>query len=436
MAYRILRAAPLPDTPPPELREKFTDNQWSTIKWSDIQSSAPPSDFHLIVTDKGDFFEPGYLWLREKFIKNKSTKTVGNTQKAYCNDIYELLMYLNVISLRWDLVTENDLSTYVDKLIALPSTRGLPYASTTIRRRMSTIIQFYEWAAKNNLLAHPIEDIAARVSETIQRPRDSDALAHIHSGTTEINRSFLLPRIYQQLPNDCIPTEDLRAVIGFVGGNPDDPNDQRPSRNRLATELSYATGMRIDEVLSFSLNQFYTLKLDTAHRSYPLRLSKTKGLVPRNVYIPEALYAEFWKYVDNERKDAAEMCRSAPSSAFFLTHADSNRNPGSALSARSLSHAFREAVLAAGLFTTYVDLDGIERTIATHTFHDLRHTFAIGMYHLLKKNGNPNPWLEVKLLLGHKHLKTTTDTYLRSASAPDADVSDALSAALNSLRKK
>lgn len=231
---------------------------------------------------------------------------------------------------------------------------------------------------------------------------------------------------------DCIARSDLAIILSLIGGNPHDPHDTRPRRNRLIVELSFATGMRIDEIAALTLAQFLTLKQDPAHGTYPLLLTKTKGLVPRNVYIPALLYDALKTYVDDERAKAvgSKKCR-----ALFVTHADANRNAGSPLSVRSISHAFHEAVMAAGLFKTIRDADNVERKIARHTFHDLRHTFAVEMYSTLKSNGETDPWLKLKVLLGHEHLRTTVNTYLRSIAALDANVSDAVNAALASLRK-
>jgi integrase/recombinase XerC len=438
MAYRLLCTVPLPDVPPAALsadcaalKKTIADGYWNVIK-----TSAPPGGFYLIFTTEGALFEPAFFWLREAFIMNKGQLSVGNTQKAYCNDLYEWLVYLSLIDKRWDIVCEDDLSTYVDKLQSLPSARGRPYEATTIRRRMSTILAFYKWAANENLLAHPISEVAAPKTVVIHRSNDSDALAHTHVGPLEIETSRLLPRLYRKLPNDRIPDVDLQRILSRLGGNPSDPTDSRPRRNRLTAELSCSTGARIDEVSSLTLAQFLTLKQDPANQTYPLLLSKTKGLVPRNIYIAYTLYDSLKDYADNEREEALELSKKKTCDSFFVNFGNANRNPGTSLKGRSISKSFHQTVLECGLYETFLDPNGIEQKDAHHSFHSLRHTFAVNMYYLLKKNGEPDPWLKIKVLLGHAHVKTTVDTYLRSISALDADASDALNAALISLRKE
>ena len=54
-----------------------------------------------------------------------------------------------------------------------------------------------------------------------------------------------------------------------------------------------------------------------------------------------------------------------------------------------------------------------------HSFHDLRHTYAVITYHLEKQNGNSEPWKKIQSILGHKNLSTTMDIYLDQVNAFD-----------------
>ena len=51
--------------------------------------------------------------------------------------------------------------------------------------------------------------------------------------------------------------------------------------------------------------------------------------------------------------------------------------------------------------------------VVAHTFHDLRHTFAVMMYRSLEDIGIARPWLRIQTLLGHKSISTTIGTYLK-----------------------
>ena len=54
--------------------------------------------------------------------------------------------------------------------------------------------------------------------------------------------------------------------------------------------------------------------------------------------------------------------------------------------------------------------------------HDLRHTYAVWSYHILKSLGDPEPWKSIQIQLGHKHIDTTINTYLKYVSLLDEKV--------------
>ena len=56
--------------------------------------------------------------------------------------------------------------------------------------------------------------------------------------------------------------------------------------------------------------------------------------------------------------------------------------------------------------------------------HDLRHTYAVWTYYILKENGEAEPWLYIQAQLGHEDLSTTQDTYLKATGDFEASVSD------------
>jgi len=78
----------------------------------------------------------------------------------------------------------------------------------------------------------------------------------------------------------------------------------------------------------------------------------------------------------------------------------------------------------------YFDDDQSKRMVRSPAFspHCLRHTCAMWTYIAEKRQGNSEPWKVVQARLGHAHLKTTTDTYLRATSEFEALVSDRMAA--------
>lgn len=105
----------------------------------------------------------------------------------------------------------------------------------------------------------------------------------------------------------------------------------------------------------------------------------------------------------------------------------------------STQQSFKMAAIAGGLTETTIKTDpdtwkqyAVKE--AAHSFHDLRHTFACMLYHAEKRNGNPEPWKLIQGRLGHKHLSTTMNTYLRVVDEFEARVSDRMSDFFRALR--
>jgi integrase len=428
MGYRIHRVGVLPEKPPSWLEQRLRDTEWD-----EIRENVAPSGFHLVVTDNAVIVEPVFLWLWQKFRRNKRSRVVGNTQKAYCEDLYEWLSYLEIVKRRWDLVSAADLELYVDRMVAATSPKtGRPYAPATIRRRMATILSFYKWAAAKGMLAHDIGDVAVTETIRLARAQDTDAMAHLHSDPAEAEVSTLLPPAYEKDQVDAFSPRDLKAVLHHLGPSHDAIDDPRPHRDRIIATLAVSTGMRIDEIASLTLPQFATLRRDPAYDNYPLQLTKTKRLRPRTVIVPGSVYDDVAAYVDTERRAAVSHRRQTD--ALFVNHAHAPRAAGGRLTATSVSRSFHAAVVQAGLYRSFKDPEGRDRVVANHTFHDLRHTFALVMYFELKRRGNPSPWMPLKNLLGHKHLSTTMNTYLRSVETLEATMTDMIDAYLRKLR--
>jgi integrase len=62
--------------------------------------------------------------------------------------------------------------------------------------------------------------------------------------------------------------------------------------------------------------------------------------------------------------------------------------------------------------------------VPRHRYHDLRHTYALWTYHALVEQGISEPWKIIQSLLGHAHLSTTLDTYLRVVNVEKARTAD------------
>jgi site-specific recombinase XerD len=425
-SYQIVPAAPL--------TRRLAD--LSDVEWDAVRPHALPTGFRYLVTDEQEPVEPVLLYLHEKCVRSARIQSAGNTQRAFCDDLYEWFSYLATIGLRWDVVVTEDVEKYRDALLsAVSPATGRPYAISTVRRRLSTIVDFHAWAVRTGLVEQSVDSRSAR-----KIPNDfaRDALAHVHAGPAEIEVSDLLPRAYAEDQVDAFAIADLRRVFQQLGPLPGDEGDDRPCRDRIIPFLAFATGMRIDECVSLTVPQIEGLREDPVYGNYPLRITKTKGLRPRTVIIPKVVRDDLMAYISGERAAAVRASRSrAPTTALFVNARTATRNRGGPLKAHTVWRNFNRAVLAAGLtrMVTVLGEDGPEQRVeAAHSFHDLRHTFAVLMYFELVKAGKGEPWLALKNLLGHRRLTTTVNIYLRSVQTKEAVMSDALHAYLQGLR--
>jgi integrase/recombinase XerC len=167
-----------------------------------------------------------------------------------------------------------------------------------------------------------------------------------------------------------------------------------------------------------------------------MHITKTKRLVERDVNVPNYLVPDLHAYIDGERKECIAVGRrywikkkSDEPKALFVNGVDAHQNAGKPVSADTLSSAFRRAVIKAGVTEWVMKMDpntGELRqvTVPRHRYHDLRHTYALWTYHALVEQGISEPWKIIQSLLGHAHLSTTLDTYLRVVNVEKARTAD------------
>jgi integrase/recombinase XerC len=157
------------------------------------------------------------------------------------------------------------------------------------------------------------------------------------------------------------------------------------------------------------------------------------------VYLPGYLLDALLWYIDHERqaildrgKHAAKGAKRETSTTLFLNGLDANRRDrGNPVKAYTFERAFRRAVCHLGLThqVPHQDPGTGERTLVrvpTYTPHDLRHTYAVQTYLTRRSLGDAAPWKTLQVLLGHKQLSTTVNTYLRAVRVSEQEVGDAL----------
>ncbi|MBM6579926.1 tyrosine-type recombinase/integrase [Microvirga sp. BT689] len=411
--------------------------------------------FVLLFTATFHPVEPANLFLIDRCKGYKQ----HNTQKSYADDLAQWWTYLHFSKLAWDEVTNEDIEAFREALTQGVSVKtSREFAPATIERRIGTINEFYRWAHRQKLVADPI---AGDPAEKGHFYLDRRMLPHVGGKTNGRQRSS---RHSRQADEDVDPISigNLRTILAALGPAPGTPdnNDKRPVRDRLIAETSLFTGMRVEEVCKLTVYQILDLRheVDPKDRwkTIPLTITVTKGNAARTVAMYSFLVASLLAYIDGERNQSMEDARNRgkfrsgrePSALFVNGVTSSRRDVGEAISEATAMRAFTKAVRRCGLMRV---LEGYEIDPETgapavdpetdrpilkpirvpkHTFHDLRHTFAVQFYWGQIRAGNPSPWKKLQALLGHKHLSTTTDIYGRHVNVAEPKISDDFAHAL------
>jgi integrase/recombinase XerC len=410
-----------------------------------LKTNALPGGFpFLIDDDTHDVVEPALLFLVDAYL-TKTGFWNRNTSKRAAYDLLDWWRFLDHCGRPWDLTDGGDLDAYRDSMIGAISPRTHEeYKTETIRARRTLVKRFYEWAHKRGFCDGKLQE-ATEIRE-VYLSADRDPLAHIHCGPRRIAGDPGTPR------SDRRPGEKVRSLIGGDPKNPSFPriarhlgplpsergaDDPIPSRDRLAAELSVSTGLRVDEVAELTIFQILDLQAGgDPERFTTMHVTKTKRLVERDVNVPNYLIPDLHAYIDGERRECVAVARrhwlkkkSDEPKVLFVNGVDAHQNAGKPVSADTLSSAFRRAVIKAGLteWVTKTDPDtGAVRQalVPRHRYHDLRHTYALWTYHALVEQGISEPWKIIQSLLGHAHLATTLDTYLRVVNVEKARTAD------------
>jgi len=352
-----------------------------------------------------------------------------NSAEAMAADLRDWWEHLSVFGLNWDRVERVDVEQYRDSMLwrISPHTHR-PYRPGTVRRRLFTIINFYDWATSQGLC-----NVSISFREPLILPTTTDQSGSAHAIKRSANYAHLLPKRESTKWSGVryLSRDQYKAIAEQMGQLPTDPGcpiGQTPLR--LVCDLMLNTGLRLNEALALTVSQAASLGPFSGNPMSVryLRVTETKGGVPRNVPIPLWVICEIDKYVKLHRPTAMNAASIRPTSKIFL-NGWNMRKSGLPLKAAYFRKNFQQAVINCGLTrrTLKYSLDSYAQTERTsHAFspHCLRHTFAIWKYYQERKFGNPEPWKIIQAILGHAHLSTTTDLYLGAAGEFEETISD------------
>jgi integrase/recombinase XerC len=392
-----------------------------------LRTEALPRRFpFLIDDDTHEVVEPALLFLVDAYL-TKTGFWNPNTAKKAAYDLLDWWRFLDHAGRPWDLADGRDLDAYRDSMIGQISPRTYEeYKPETIGARRILVKRFYAWAHKRGFCdgnlqeAHSGQHRIAVDPGTPRSTRRPGVKVRPLMGGDPKHPSF--PRIARHL--GPLPSE--RGA-----------DDSTSCRDRLAAELSVSTGLRVDEVAKLTVFQILDLPVGgDPERFTTMHVTWTKRLVERDVNVPNYLIPDLHAYIDGERKECIAVARrhwlkkkSDEAKVLFVNGVDAQQNAGKPVAADTLSDAFRRAVIKAGLteWVTKTDPDtGAVRQVRVprHRYHDLRHTYALWTYHALVEQGISEPWKIIQSLLGHAHLSTTLDTYLRVVNVEKARTAD------------
>lgn len=410
---------------------------------------ALPVDFpFLVIEETMQIIEPVLHHLYKKHVtaSRGRSRWVKNTADADSFDLRDWFDFLEHrefdgrIGKPWDVCSQHDYLEYREVLQDLISRQTRKYLEdATIRRRQLAVESFYKTAEAEGLYVGPFIEMTVTKGR-YRPPVDHDPLAHIrHSSSNESEQPFGRGRGGRSALVKPLNQQEWSALKKELGPLPSEQGEQDPrsARSRTATETSITTGMRVDEIASLTTAQVSRLIAQLAlmpeekrPRAYlPLKLTKTKRLVEREVLVPAYIVNEMALYMDNERAESVKMGRAYAASTnrsyrepttFFLNQPGTKRFAGRAVTTDTLEDDFHRGCIAAGLVYIETQYDPDDPTqemqvkTSSHVYHDTRHTFAIMTYYSEVASGSKEPWAKVQRLLGHKSLSVTLNTYLKA----------------------
>jgi integrase len=329
--------------------------------------------------------------------------------------------YCEAAGIPWATATADDLLDYKDALSKTVSRQtGVILAPGTVTARLMCVISYYEYGKEKGWYQPTLTSDIRGSAETARLHR-ADMSASIGRGATR----FLPKR--REAGFDIAPfsIRELRAFLEVLGPSRSEESEDsgRRYRDRLIVDWGWAVGLRMSEITKLNIHQFlaFVIVPDSPWAHAPISILG-KGGKKRNVSVPNWLIADTVSYIEKERKLAVEAGRlrnGAPTALFVCS--DHSTRAGRPLGIRRIEAIVSQACVSAGL-VKLVEVQGADgsRKVAQmplHCVHDLRHTYAVLTYWSEVRSGNPEPWKKIQAQLGHSHMKTTVDTYLRFVDA-------------------
>lgn len=354
-----------------------------------------------------------YLFYCRNTLLNSSA-TIRNKANA----LYEFFLYLDALQRSFRSISLDDLLQYRERLRTYISRhRSTPLAPGTINIRISTAVEFL---SHHGVVNTDLARDAVRHYSVRPVPRKPTSIS-----------KMLLKR---QIPIvEHISNGDLKTIFDLL--------KKESHRNWLAAAFCLSTGCRLDEGLGLTVAQIKAARSSSTPSSVTyVTITRTKGGEPRTISVDGGLVQLIGEYITNERTRAVSLGQRArgdhyePAEVFLNGPLGAASRSGTPLTARRMQDAFASAQLDGGVTREQQRYHPVTkqpigwRTATKHTFHHLRHTFAINAWKAYASLPEADRWMALQKQLGHASHTTTADIYLRAVDALEPDSRDLLTA--------
>jgi site-specific recombinase XerD len=334
--------------------------------------------FPLLIDDECYPLQPAQDFLFH-FLLERGTANSPLTWEATGRRLYDYFAFLNANELHWT-DSQRQVGTSVLSRYRDWSAGELKLSPSTINKRLSLVVKFYEWASEMGQIERlPFSYRSVRVSRKV------GMLAHTKRGHQLATRASVLLREFRA-PIRILTIEQIQVCREFL---------INPS-HRLLFELMLRSGLRSCEARTYPANYVFDpasrndlmrgqmIRVDLNPNELSIKYSK-----PRTIDVPWTLMEEMQAYKSLERETRRRRRDNHPTT--LILSAD-----GAPLARTSLVGIFRELSRTAGFPVTA---------------HMLRHTYATFTLAALRKRKDflGEPLLYVRDRMGHADVQTTAE---------------------------
>lgn len=363
----------------------------------------------IITCENMRLHESANIFLHHHCSLNGKQKTV-QTYNTYANHLIDFLNFLEDNGIDdWRSVTTAQLYAYRNRMCnSVSALTDKPYDKKTITARVALVGYFYEWAFKKELI--PSNPIPYKLRRN-----------NYENGVVSENNYAVSGKPV----NNLTLTKDDGDIVSFYSASEinkitkylQTSKSDTAHRDLTIIKTLSSTGFRRLEVLGLTVNQLRSIDLKEDNIGFvKFKMTITKGGIKRDVFMPRKTLDGLLDYIENDRAKAivsGELRAKSLGIEFeqhdqVFVYSANSCNAGRPFELSYLSQRIGDIV----------EMSGCKRK-GPHAF---RHTFAVNVYKALSRNGMNEPWKILQIFLGHKSIKTTMDTYLKTLTMEEVDI--------------